>query len=304
MERVVFDPLRGIRVVYAPERARRPVELSFSVGKGTLSRDECPFCPGNEHMTPPATYTVEGVSGWVVRVFPNRFPALCHLWVAGGHHEVVVETPRHGVSLAELDVEEVGAVVDAFLHRLRGLSGLDGVRYVLLFKNHGPEAGASLSHSHSQIIATPFVPPLVEREAGAFGREGLCPVCAMLEAAQKKGLLVWRERGFAVFCPEASRFPYELWVMPEEHQEDFRELEDPVGFARALKAALSSLGCLGDVPYNFALHTSFWGPPFHWHLEIMPRITTLGGFELGGDAYINPYPPGECAGRLREHLER
>lgn len=328
-------PIRGRWVIIAPERGKRPSDFRVSEEGRAASPDNCPFCPGNEHLTPPEIYRVKSpTGGWLVRVVPNKFPALGdypELGRAGlgafdrmngvGAHEVVIETPDHDLGLADLPSEQVKLVVDTYVARLRELGADPRVRYVQLFKNHGARAGASLAHSHAQIVAIPVVPSEVEIRLQAtwehYERAERCLFCDILQQELGVGERVVEEsEGYVVIAPYDSRFPFELLIMPRYHAHDFTAMDEKgrLGLADILRRTLRRLkALLGDVPYNFVLQNAptrapvgkpWWGEGleyhYHWHLEIIPRLTQMAGFEWGTGFYINPMPPEEAARHLRE----
>ncbi|MGC9529838.1 MAG: galactose-1-phosphate uridylyltransferase [Candidatus Bipolaricaulaceae bacterium] len=330
------EPIMERWVIIAPERAKRPSDYrSQSAEEGEADTASCPFCPGNEHMTPPELYRVGG-SDWQVRVVPNKFPALGDYPELGraavggffdrmngvGTHEVVVETPDHCHELPDLPVEHIKVVVDTYVHRLRELMHNSWYRYVLLFKNHGRAAGASLAHPHAQIIATPVTPRHVRAHLQAakayYERKERCIFCDILLQELRLGERVVEEvDGYVIWAPFASRFPFELHIFPRYHSHDFTTMTEQQkwGLARVLKKSLGRLkALLGDPPYNFVLQNApnpvprpgkpgYWATlqyDYHWHLEIIPRLTRVAGFEWGTGFYINPMPPEETAGYLRE----
>lgn len=325
-------------VILAPERAKRPSD--FRTPERPALKQEavsCPFCLGNEHMTPPEISRIAGPDGsWRVRVVPNRFPALQDYPELGreavggffdrmkgeGTHEVVIETPEHEKGLPDLPDEQVKAVVDMYASRLRELMRNHWYRYILLFKNHGREAGASLAHAHSQIIATPVVPLSVrgrlENARIYYESKERCLFCdVVLEEIRNGERTVEEVDGYVVTAPYDSRFPFELLIYPRLHSHDFTAITEvqKVGLARALKRTLLRLRTLlGDVPYNFVLQTApnpiprpgkpgYWATlqyDYHWMIEIIPRLTQVAGFEWGTGFYINPMPPEDAARHLRE----
>jgi UDPglucose--hexose-1-phosphate uridylyltransferase len=256
---------------------------------------------------------------------PNKFPAL-HLdgeaQAAGegiydridgiGAHEVVIETPDHFAGLGTLPVAHVGEVLVAYRERLLALRKDPRLEYVLIFKNHGVAAGASLEHPHSQLIATPILPELVAEELeGAvryFRMKERCVWCDIVRQERRDGArLVLEEEGFVAVAPYASRFPYELCILPTVHRASFESLhaDEVDALARLLREVIGRLARLfGDPPYNFALHTAPLRETdpehFHWHLELMPKLTRLAGFELGTGFFINPTPPEDAARFLRQ----
>jgi len=331
------DPVGGHWVIIAAERAARPHD--FLVESPPAKGGFCPFCEGNEDRTPPevlafrASGSAPDGPGWRVRVVPNKYPALqadgeltkenvgIYERMSGvGAHEVIIESPRHVTSLTDLSLEEVEEVILAYRQRISELAGEERFSSALIFKNRGEAAGASLEHSHSQLICTPVVPRRVQEEMWNFKgfseRRGRCPLCDIIAQEQRDGeRMVLSSDGFVCFAPFASRFPFEMCIVPRAHEAHFhliprnrvREL------AGLLKRALAGLEtCLGDPSYNYAVHSApfpgrqgVWGAPelYHWHIEVIPRVTHVAGFEWGAGLYINPVPPEDAARYLCEALE-
>jgi UDPglucose--hexose-1-phosphate uridylyltransferase len=323
------DPIVGRWVIIAAERGARPTDFGaeeFATGGGP-----CPFCPGNEHSTPPEVYAErpEGSppngGGWSVRVVSNKFPAL---QIEGeldrraegiydkmnglGAHEVVVETPEHGPELSELSLAQVAAVARAFRERMVDLTLDRRFRYIQIFKNHGAPAGATLEHSHTQLIATPIVPRRLDEELKGFAQhyelKERCVLCDVIhQEIDSKRRIVCESEHFIAVVPFAARFPYETWVMPKFHDAAFEHLTDEqiVAFAAIFRETLRRIHLtLDGPPYNFVLHTAPVNDPkgphqFHWHFEIMPKVTKVAGFEWGTGFYINPIPPEIAAEHLR-----
>ncbi len=325
MHQLRKDPVSGRWVIVDLENPR----LDFPAQAKIKSSKVCPFCPGNEAMTPPEilTYPKKGLTGrseWQLRVFPNKFPALkieevpdktaegLYDRVGGfGAHEVIVENPDHQRELADLSDEEAELVVRAYRDRCRDLRKDTRIKYILLFKNYGREAGASMEHPHSQLIALPIVPSRVQGEIKGADKHSQCTerclFCDMLKQEEKKPkLLVCSKDGFAAMEPFAARFPFETWIMPTKHASSFDSLSDAQlkPLACMLKEVLSRLKrALGDPSYNFMIHTlpltDKESESFHWHIEIIPHLTRVAGFELGSGFYLNPTPPELAAERLR-----
>jgi UDPglucose--hexose-1-phosphate uridylyltransferase len=326
-------------VIVAPERGRRPSDFEQKRAEQTdhIPAD-CPFCAGNEHKTPPEIYRypVLGKEGWYVRVIPNKFPALQDYTELGresvnglyermngiGAHEVIIETPDHCSGIPDLPEEQVVRMVETYIHRLKSLMENPQFRHVLLFKNHGKAAGASLSHPHSQIIATPIVPQEVKNSLSIakayYERKERCLFCDIILAELRSGERVVEDSdGFVTWAPYASRFPFELVIYPKEHSHDFTTMDEGqrIGLARTLiRTTLRLKTLLGDIPYNFVLETApnpipqpskpgHWTTlpyDYHWRIVVMPRLTRVAGFEWGTGFYINPMPPEEAARFLRE----
>lgn len=323
------DPVINRWVIIATERAKRPHDF-------TLPREEkkggfCPFDYGNEHTTPPEIMafrpadTEPNTPGWWIRVVPNKFPALdpsltperyghgmYDAMKGFGAHEVVIETPDHNTNMALMNIKQVEEIIWAYKHRYEDLVRRDGIKYVLIFKNHGSLAGASLEHPHSQIIATPIVPKRVHEElVGSreyYSFKERCVFCDMINQERlENARVVEINDDFISFEPFASRFPFETWIMPRRHTHSFREITDAEikSFAQILKHTLYRIyEGLDNPPYNFMLHTApetgEGAEYYHWHLEIVPRLTKVAGFEWGSGFYINPTPPEEAARYLRE----
>ena len=334
------DLISGRWVIIATERSKRPDDFRPAAGqpRAEEARGFCPFCMGNEGKTPPEVYALReaGTSpdtpGWRVRVVPNKFPALnrgttppkrsrgIFEWMEGiGVHEVIIENPDHDKELVDLAPAQVTDVLLVMQQRLRAIEEDLHYQYVQLFKNKGKEAGASLSHPHSQLVATPIVPKRVKEEVyGAerlfrsFKECGFCRIVREEQAARER--LVYQNRHFAVITPFASRFPFEMALFPLRHMPLFTAMrkDEVESLGEALKAILTGLRVtLGDPAYNMVLHKapnpalSFKTWPgidtyFHWHIEIFPILTKVAGFEWGTGYYINPVPPETAAGFLRE----
>jgi UDPglucose--hexose-1-phosphate uridylyltransferase len=324
------DPITGRWVIISTDRAKRPTDFvreSVEIkGKGF-----CPFCYGNEDKTPPEilVYGRNGKApntpGWSVRVVPNKFPAL---GIEGdidrqgeglfdrmngiGAHEVIVETPDHQSTLASLPEKPIEDVLWAFRDRVLDLKNDKRFRYVLIFKNHGEAAGASLEHTHSQLIALPIVPKRVREEVDSAKRyyqeKERCIFCDMIRQEIETGVRVINENdSFIALAPYAPRFPFEIWLLPKQHGSAFENNQTSIyaSLARTLKDNLMRLDTvLGRPAYNLMIHTSPIGEEtnehYHWHIEIMPKLTKVAGFEWGTGFYICPTPPEESARFLRE----
>ncbi|MHB1845166.1 MAG: galactose-1-phosphate uridylyltransferase [Deltaproteobacteria bacterium] len=328
------DPVLGRWVILAPERAGRPTDFPASREPPEEPGALCPFCPGNERYTPPeilAYRPAGGASGdpaWSVRVFANRFPALrvegaldreghgIYDKMSGiGAHEVVVETRDHARRLGELPPAELEAVLAAWRDRMLDLRQDSRLRSILVFKNQGQAAGATLAHSHSQLIALPIVPRHVMAEmAGArsyFDQKERCIYCDIVRQERKEGVrLAYENQDVVALAPWAPRIPFETWLVPKAHASGYEEiaLGGLRGLADALSQTLRRLDrALGQPAYNLMLHTGPLNeralPHYHWHLELMPILGRVGGFEWGSGFYINPTPPEEAAEFLRKAVD-
>lgn len=323
------DPIVERWVVIATQRAKRPTDYCCISDKP--NPQACPLCVGHEEQTPPEILafreagTPANSEGWWVRVIPNKFPAVrsderLFSWDDGvyqvmngvGAHEVIVETAVHTNSLVTQTEKQLEEVIWAWRTRSLDLRRDHRLKYILLFKNKGRVGGASLEHAHSQLIATPMVPVDITHELAGTDeyrrQKGSCVYCDIIaqETAQDQRVVIDSER-FVSLAPFASRFPFEMWILPKQHMADFGQVvEDDVrDLARVLRLSLAKLAAtVCDPPYNIVLHTSPVNAGdfgyYHWHLEILPRLTTMAGFELGTGYYINPTPPEMAARALRD----
>ncbi len=323
------DPITGRWIIIATERAKRPTD--FITEDQPVKASFCPFCEGNEDKTPPEIFalrdknTLPNSKGWRVRVVPNKFPALR---IEGGldkrgegiydkmngigAHEVIIETPRHEISLTAIDDAHVQEVIRTYRNRLLDLRKDKRFSYGMLFKNVGVAAGASLEHTHSQLIVTPTIPKAVLEEMRGseafYNYRGRCIYCDMIQQEiETEDRMVLNFNDFVAFQPFAPRFPFETWILPKKHDSNFEHLQehDIKGLATILKGLLLKLEkALDYPPYNYVLHTGPFNKTnltyYHWHIEVIPRLTKVAGFEWGTDFYINPVPPENAAQFLRE----
>jgi len=323
------DPVVGRWVIISTERGRRPSD--FTTEPVRARGGNCVFCPGNEPKTPHeilagrAPDSPADTPGWSFRVVPNKFPALRiegELEPSGeglydrmngvGAHEVVIETPEHAATLATLPVDTVADVLLAYRDRVVDLKKDPRFEYILVFKNHGAAAGASLEHPHSQLIATPIIPIMVLEElkgaAEYYAIKERCVWCDIVRQERRaQRRLVTERHGFMAVAPFAPRFPFETWILPTVHRSAFEEtgIDALRGLAEVLGDFLRRIDqVLQHPPYNFMLHTAPLreGPldHFHWHLEIIPKLTNVAGYEWGSGFFINPVPPEDAAAALRE----
>ncbi len=323
------DPIVGRWVIISTDRAKRPADF---VREPVKSKGGfCPFCAGNENKTPSEVlaYRPNGTgrdgSGWTVRVVPNKFPAL---GIEGslarqaegmfdkmngvGAHEVIIETPEHDLTLADLSEKRIEDVLWAFRDRILDLKKDKRFKYILIFKNHGTAAGATLEHSHCQLIALPIVPKhVLEEMEGAkqyYIYKERCVFCDIVSQETEAGVrVVGENESFLTVAPYAPRFPFETWVLPKRHESAFENSSSQVyeALAKSLKSLLTRADQVLDSPsYNLVIHTAPVQEPaldhYHWHIEFMPRLTKTAGFEWGTGFYQNPTPPEEAAKFLRE----
>lgn len=323
------DPIVGRWVIVAKSRAKRPHDFTSTADM----RDSgfCPFCAGNEQHTPPeiVAYRDHGTHpngpGWRVRVVPNKFPALeiegdlnkrgegmYDMMRGVGAHEVIIESPDHLVSTSDLTEAALREVFWVYRDRLVDLKRDPRLVYGMVFKNVGAAAGASLEHTHSQLIVTPIVPISVQEEmTGAreyYNYRGRCVFCDMIyqELATEKRIVL-DTPGYVAFAPFASRFPFETWVLPKVHSSHYENVQKSSveELAHVMKQVVGKIEAAVDRPaYNYIIHTAPLDMPeqqhYHWHIEIIPRLTKTAGFEWGTGFYINTVPPEEAASFLRE----
>ncbi len=323
------DPIIGRWVIIAKERGKRPYD--FVIEKDKTKGGFCPLCPGNENTTPPEVlaygrpyYNPNGPD-WKLRVVPNKFPALViegELDKRGegiydkmngiGAHEVIIETPNHHETISTMPLDQLRLVFMAYRDRIIDLNRDKRFKYIIVFKNFGKAAGASLEHSHSQLIALPIVPQLIQEEldgcAKYYDYKERCVFCDIIRQERQQNLrMVYENEEFVTVCPFAPRAPFEMWVMPKRHQSRFISIDDAqlnklTSLFSITMKKLDSL--LHNVPYNFMLHTAPLNASgldhFHWHIEIMPKVSMVAGFEWGTGFYINTTPPEESARFLKE----
>ncbi|RJQ18643.1 MAG: galactose-1-phosphate uridylyltransferase [Nitrospiraceae bacterium] len=321
------DPTTYDWVIIAKERARRPHDFKRDVSERPLlpSRsDDCPFCPGNEERTPAAAAVYGDPDNWNIRVVPNKFPALTpegdttrEEWKlfrksrGYGKHEVVIETPVHNKCIPFMEDDHVAELLKVYRDRYHALKKDPNVKIILIFKNHGLTAGTSLEHPHTQIVASPVVPPFIRRRfeiaTQHFDNTGRCLYCDILhDEHQSKDRIVKETPYFTALHPFASHYPFETWIMPKLHSSSFGNiLEVEIGeLAGFLKEILLKLYVsLGDPDYNFIIHTSPVDDEhktyYLWHIQIVPKLTFAAGFELGSGININTAVPEETAAFMR-----
>jgi UDPglucose--hexose-1-phosphate uridylyltransferase len=324
------DPVVGRWVIIDSDHTKGPSD--FPKDDNTPTRQAiCPFCPGREHQTPHEVDAVRPLKslantpGWLVRTVPNKFPVLSsegNLEKDGigiydqmtgiGAHEFLIENPDHDKNLTELTKEEMHAVISQYKSRFRNLSNDSRFKYVAIFKNFGSSAGATLEHAHSQIIALPMVPKTVLEELKGAEHyhqyRGRCVFCDVIaQEYQDKERIVAENTSFLAFCPYAPRYAFETWIIPKGHSADFAHADEATQahLAQILQDVLKRVKkVLGNPSYNYYLHTAPLGYAnlacYHWHIEIIPKLTRSVGFEWGTGLHIVPTFPQDSARYLRE----
>jgi len=337
------DYLLNRWVVIATERGRRPTDF-VKQKTDSAKASVCPLCVGNESMTPPAVMLYlkddsevhvaqdpvvgERPKNWLIRCIPNLFPAFSpprqpqdtelifssqSLGNAIGQHEVIVESPNHDEGPADAQLPQLELLIHAYIDRLREMSVKPYMKYVSIFRNYGQQAGASLSHAHSQIIATPMIPPMIQDEMDAskkfYVEHGKCAFCDIIERESKGPRLIYDGPDFVVFAPYASINPMEFWIVPKKHAANILYLsEDEVAaFTKTLKASLRALKDLvNDPPYNYGFHLALIKdaePYYHWHMEVHPKLSIWAGFEVTTGVHINTVTPETAAQSLKQTIK-
>jgi len=330
------DPIIDNWVIISTERGRRP--LDYTIKTEGKKKDSCVFCEGNEGETPPEVFafrkkgTTENKPGWKVRVVPNKYPALqmeekgIIVEEAGmfkkmdglGVHEVIIETPHHHKDFDSLSINNIVLILKTYRKRYLDLSKDKRIKYILIFKNYGIDGGASLEHPHSQLIATPIIPQRIKEELRGgkeyFNHNGRCIFCDYIKQEIKsKDRLIKETEKYVVISPFAARFPFETWILPKYHSAYYEKTNDDdiLSLAGIMKEILFRIKKkLNNPPYNFIIHTApskefstrEWpdlDKKYHWHIEIIPRLTKIAGFEWGTGFYINTTSPEEAARILR-----
>jgi len=324
------DPILGRWIIIARERSKRPTD--FVVETAETKGGFCPLCPGNEKTTPDEVLVYgrepgmgPNSSSWKLRVVPNKYPALViegELDKQGeglydrmngiGAHEVIIESPNHQDRFTFLPHDQMLLTFRAFRDRLLDLSRDERFSFVMVFKNYGKAAGASLEHSHSQLIALPILPRMlvseIEGSLSYFKYKDRCIFCDIIRQETQQNIrLVCENDRFITLAPFAPRTPFEMWIMPKRHHSSYAE-QDHASLSALTEIFSESLrrldACIPGVPYNFVLHTQpLRSQPlehYHWHFEIVPKLTSIAGFEWGSGFYINPMPPEDTCRYLRE----
>lgn len=330
------DPILERWVIIASERSRRPNGwVKPPNGDAKTDPAGCPFCPGHESMTPPEIFGLRDprTHAWKTRVVPNKYLALSidnpfvkkgngmyDMMTNFGAHEVLIETASHEKEVKDQSKEEIATWLSVLQQRTEDLLNDRRLRHILIFKNKGRSAGATLSHPHHQLMATPVTPKRVREELnGAFNyfkMKERCVFCDIINQEKFDGeRIVYENEAYISFCPYASRFPYEIWILPKNHEIDFyaKAVTDTLPLlAEHLKVVLQKLSAvLGDPDYNYIFHNSpnriprrnYWQTikdDYHWHIELLPKLTIIAGFEWGTGFFINPLAPEDAAKELRE----
>lgn len=305
MSRLVRHSLTTEPVLVSPERGERPGAWGQPAADAAPVEAPCPFCPGNEEETPPELSRHDAGGRWTSRVVPNKYPAISPSNGVASH-EVLIDSPDHVSPLEDRDLQSLSSTIAVWKERWAAHAAREGVASVILFRNEGRAAGQSIPHPHSQLIALPFVPPRLESELRTFSSAASCPLCGPRPERDGAKLVVASHRGVALRSPSAPRLPYECWIVPDRHEPDWLEC-DSEGLAAMLQASTRALRRRWPgAAFNLALSSA---PPrdsarqaFHWHMELLPRLTNVAGFELATGSWMNIVDGERAASELREAL--
>ena len=320
------DPVTQRWVIISTERGERPHQFVSHDAEIPDDRDDCPFCEGREYLTPPEIYSVRPFDslpdekGWYVRVVPDKEPLLdphepLKKYGVGmfdamrgtGAHELVVETPHHRQVMDVVNEEQIGLILNTYRLRMMEFKQDSRIKHVLVTKNNGVTAGALIHHPHSHIIGLPIISKKMYEELEGsriyFEYKDRCVFCDIVaQELDQHVRIVEKTDQYIAFCPFASRFPFEIWILPREHCSHYNDMSenDMYSLARIVRSVgMKLFQCLGDPPFNLFLHTAPFGPKYdeyyHWHFEIIPKLTSEAGFEWGSGFYINPTIPEESA---------
>ncbi len=297
----------------AADRGKRPKQFENDIKND--KENVCYFCPGNENLTPPEIGRLKDGDNWKIRWFPNKFPITDEdssenitvsdkYYTKGGafgYHEIIAENTDHNKQLADLEVNELTEIIKVYALRIKELSRRKNIAYVQLFKNSGEEAGTSLAHTHTQIVATSIVPRLIKDKIQAVKQYDKCPYCDIILKEEKSERFIYSNDDFIVFSPFAPRFNYEAWVFPRKHYLNMENLSENEfrNLSESIKIILSKLGAI-NAPYNFHLNLSPKNEDLHFHFEITPRMNKWAGFELATDSYVITTSPENSAKFYKE----
>jgi len=323
------DPLLG-RWVAVNKESRAPSDYDIPVEDYT--ENSCILCPGHEGRTPPEIIALRDDGSWSVRVFPN-FDLVFHIegelgrkgvgmydkMNSIGANELIIESPYHDRRPEDIGVTQMTRVIQTYQDRITDLKKDSRIRYVLVFKNSGRSAGAIYTHPHSEIVATPIIPKRIEDELdGAmqyYSYKERCVFCDMMRQEMKTGeRVIFETKDFIAFCPFSPKFSFEFWILPKRHHCAFEEikiseLEDLGAMCTTVLKKIRQV--LRNPPFNYVIHTAphritrqnMWhalGEDYHWHIEIVPRLTGMSGFEWGSGFHILSTSPEDAAKYLRE----
>ncbi|MFP4654708.1 MAG: DUF4921 family protein [Methanohalobium sp.] len=318
--------------IIATERGKRPSDFASANVSGKQTEPhghDCVFCAGNEAKTPPASAVYrsgeilkdtenERVTGWWVRCIPNLYPALSpnpgsleqddfnwQKFEGYGYHEVIVETPVHNKKVSESSDDEIKLLMQVYRDRTTHYESKKGIVYTSLFKNWGEKSGASINHTHSQLIALPFMPPNLKIEQNTIDNATRCPYCDIVEKEKNSRRLLYNNEDIIVIAPFFSKTPFELWILPKNHFNHMINFTDDLlsQLGDALRFAVYSLEkTLGSISYNYMFNQILADSSYHFNLKIQPVLSTIGGFEKNTDIYINTIPPEDAVNYFKNSI--
>lgn len=311
--------------IIAPSRGKRPSDYLGDVLEKETS--DCVFCKGYEEKTPPATAVYKNgqilqdseksrIKDWDIRCFPNLYPALApnpakvsntefQAMEGYGFHEVIVETPKHSRQIPDFTDNEILLLMKAYKEQVNYYQSLENIKYVSLFKNKGERAGASIAHTHSQLLALTVMPPRLKREIQTIKSSETCPYCNILVKECGSNRLLYRNEEFIVIAPFCSKVPYELWILPQRHIHHISDFTDDLlrFLGGAIRLSLSVLSnSIGDLPYNYMFYQLNDDPEYHFNVKIQPVTSIAAGFEKNTGIYINTMSPEKAVEQLKTNL--
>ncbi len=297
------DYFQNKYVIIAPKRAKRPQKV---LKKEEATSTPCYFCPEQVDKEFIVAKDPKAGQAWKILTVLNKYPALTEdNHEAFGRQEVIIETPDHAKEIHELPLDHIEKIIDTYIDRYEAMKKIEEIKYVIVFKNEGGKAGASIAHSHSQIIALPIVPPDLKTEyeayADYFVENGRCPYCDIIDKEKKSNLVIWEDSHFFVLSPSASQYPYGAYFLPKRHFKTMSDMniQEKQSLAKALKKVLAKLDDV-DMAYNYFFHSAVNNEDYHMHLKLEPRPNIWAGLELGTGIIINTVPPEDAAKFYRQ----
>ncbi|MDX9893625.1 MAG: DUF4931 domain-containing protein [Patescibacteria group bacterium] len=298
------DYIQEKYVIIAPKRKNRPHDIERPQ-RLSAKKIDCVFCPAridqNNKIMLTTDETIRPKEPWAIKVIANKFPVVTKKNKnAYGYQEVVIETPDHLEEIEDLPAERVAKIIEVYAQRTKEISKDKKIDYILIFKNNGGAAGASLQHAHSQIFATKFLPPHLKDKSERVHQHrlktGKCIYCEVIKKEKRGPRLIMEDRNIIAFCPWASRHNYEVWLMPKRHLDNITMLNqtERLSLARALKRILKKINKIG-LPYNYYFHQVVHDEDQHLYIKITPRGSVWAGVEIGSGLIINPIAPEEAA---------
>jgi UDPglucose--hexose-1-phosphate uridylyltransferase len=309
MHEIRYDRVLDRKIIVASLRSKRPTDFKPTLLKHPqrlVREKDCDFCPGNEGRTPPEVERTEENGKWLVRVFANQFAPLSPTsYKAYGISEIIVDTPYHGQKFSQFSIGHIIKILDVYISRIKKLSKRKKIKYVFIFKNSGKEAGASLVHEHTQLVAFPYIPDKILQEAKRSKKykkeKKSCYFCDMVKKETKGPRKIYSDKNVISFAPYTSIYHYEAWILPRRHIVNLTDLntEEKISVCKALQKIISKLD-LHNISYNYLIRISPPKEDVHFRIEIIPRENVWAGVELGSGIIINSISPKEAAKFYKE----